>query len=256
MSTWQSGDSLSPSILNLRAASASTSGGYSTNTLLAESGTTISASTFALSVGTISATNVQATSGNTLQLGSNLSVGNIVTKSLSVITSANNGITVINQGAPSQTQDTVKVSNLGNSGFMTFALSAFSAAEDLSYVVRDSNNASNRAMLGIDSGSTMYIVGEGKTISIRGSQYPGVEMLRLSSVSALPTTRPFIKFLNADVNINQQRLLSNRTIDSLASSGNGLDTELWFTIGLSVTTMNLRSGNTTYYWAASATTNV
>lgn len=58
------------------------------------------------------------------------------------------------------------------------------------------------------------------------------------------------------LNLNQVRLSSVRTIASLGSSGNGNDKEAWLTVGLSVTTLNVRSGNTTYYFASSANTNV
>jgi hypothetical protein len=56
--------------------------------------------------------------------------------------------------------------------------------------------------------------------------------------------------------LRQGRLASVRTIATLGSSGNGVDTEVWFTVGASVATLNMRSGNTTYYFASSANTNV
>lgn len=47
MSTWASGDTLDSTTLNLRGASATTTVGYSTNTVLADSGNTVSAGTYA-----------------------------------------------------------------------------------------------------------------------------------------------------------------------------------------------------------------
>jgi hypothetical protein len=56
--------------------------------------------------------------------------------------------------------------------------------------------------------------------------------------------------------LNQARLTSIKTTASLGTTGNGVDTEAWLTVGVSVTTLNVRSGNTTYYFASSANTNV
>lgn len=63
MSQWLSGDSLSPTMLNLRATSASSTTGFSTNTLSAESGgviTTSQISTTTLGASLVSAQNVVA----------------------------------------------------------------------------------------------------------------------------------------------------------------------------------------------------
>lgn len=56
------------------------------------------------------------------------------------------------------------------------------------------------------------------------------------------------------ISLAQNRLLSTRTIAALGVQAQGADTEVYFTLGVSVTTLNLRSGNTTYYWASSANT--
>lgn len=52
------------------------------------------------------------------------------------------------------------------------------------------------------------------------------------------------------------RLSSVKTSASLGTSAGGVTSELWLTVGLSVTTLNYRSGNTTYYFASSANTDV
>lgn len=58
--TWLSGDSLSPSFLNMRGSSALTTTGFSTNTLQAETGSTVSALGQTVMMSTLSATDVDA----------------------------------------------------------------------------------------------------------------------------------------------------------------------------------------------------
>lgn len=48
--------------------------------------------------------------------------------------------------------------------------------------------------------------------------------------------------------------LSLRTDSALGTSSTGSNPEVWFTVGLSVSTLNMRSGNTTYYFPSSANT--
>ena len=73
MSPWASGDTLSSDILNLRGGSASTPGGFSTNTLRAESGNTLSLGTMAFSASTFSGAIISniiiPISGNTISDG-------------------------------------------------------------------------------------------------------------------------------------------------------------------------------------------
>jgi hypothetical protein len=62
--TWLSGDSLSPSLLNLRGSSALTTTGFSTNTLQAEAGSTISALGQTVTMSTLSATDIDSADVN------------------------------------------------------------------------------------------------------------------------------------------------------------------------------------------------
>jgi len=87
MSTWASGDTLDSTTLNARMASAGSSAGFSSNTLITESGNTVSLGTYIASAGTFSGAHVGPLSTNTIRAesGNTISALSYVLSATSIV---------------------------------------------------------------------------------------------------------------------------------------------------------------------------
>jgi len=97
---------------------------------------------------------------------------------------------------------------------------------------------------------------QGINVSAGSSTLPGLGFISDRSLGLYASGNSSVALSYGSLNLNQGRLVSVRTIGSLASSGNVVNNEWTVTIGASVATLAIRSGVTTFLWAASANTNV